>query len=63
MENVKAVRLLRIRYIVGLGLIALLVTGSYLTKQRVIAEQHNFAELINLAGHQSGPYIERHYKV
>jgi len=54
MENVKAVRLLRIRYIVGLGLIALLVTGSYLTKQRVIAEQNNFAELINLAGHQSG---------
>ena len=37
MENVKAVRLLRIRHIVGLGLIALLVTGSYLTKQRVIA--------------------------
>ena len=54
MENVKAVRLLRIRYIVGLGLIALLVSGSYLTKQRVIAEQRNFAELINLAGHQSG---------
>ena len=54
MENVKAVRLLRIRYIVGLGLIALLVTGSYLTKQRIIAQQHNFAELINLAGHQSG---------
>jgi len=54
MKNVKAVRLLRIRYIVGLGLIALLVTGSYLTKQRVIAEQNSFAELINLAGHQSG---------
>jgi signal transduction histidine kinase len=31
-----------------------LVTGSYLTKQRVIAEQNNFAELINLSGHQSG---------
>ena len=54
MENVNAVRLLRVRYMIGLGLIALLVTGSYLTKQRVIAEQNNFAELINLSGHQSG---------
>lgn len=54
MENVNAVRLLRVRYMIGLGLIALLVTGSYLTNQRVIAEQNNFAELINLSGHQSG---------
>ncbi|MDJ0780236.1 MAG: ATP-binding protein [Gammaproteobacteria bacterium] len=54
MEKIKAVRILRFRYLIGLGLIALLVSGSYLTMQRVISEQAHFARLINLAGHQSG---------
>ncbi|MDH3449266.1 MAG: ATP-binding protein [Gammaproteobacteria bacterium] len=54
MEYVKAVRQIRIRYILALGLIALPVTGSYLAMQRVISEQRSFAELVSLAGHQSG---------
>ncbi len=54
MANIKAVRHLRVRYIVGLGLLAFVVTGSYLAKQHVISAQRNFAELINLAEQQSG---------
>lgn len=54
MPNIAAVTSLRIRYIVGLTVIALLVTASYLAMQRIISEQRNFARLVNLAGHQSG---------
>ena len=54
MENINAVRLLRIRYVIGLGLIALLVSGSYLTMQQAISKQRIFADVINLAGHQVG---------
>ncbi|MCP4875071.1 MAG: response regulator [Gammaproteobacteria bacterium] len=54
MENINAVRLLRVRYIVGLSLIALFVTGSYLALQRVNFEQRGFAEVIDLAENQSG---------
>jgi diguanylate cyclase (GGDEF)-like protein len=49
-----AVTSLRLRYIVGLTMIALLVTASYLTMQRIVSEQRNFARIINIAGHQSG---------
>ena len=54
MEKIRAERLLRVRYLIGLGLIALLVTGAYATMSLVLAEQRNFARLINYAGHQSG---------
>ncbi|WP_136810272.1 putative bifunctional diguanylate cyclase/phosphodiesterase [Desulfosediminicola flagellatus] len=50
----KTVRSLRLRYIVGLSVIALLVTASYFTMQRVISDQRNFSSLVNLAGHQAG---------
>jgi diguanylate cyclase (GGDEF)-like protein/PAS domain S-box-containing protein len=49
-----AARSLRIRYIIGLLMIALLVTASYVTMQRIVSEQGDFARIINLAGHQSG---------
>ena len=54
MANIKAVRHLRVRYIVGLGLLALVVTGSFLAKQHAISVQRNISELINLADQQSG---------
>ncbi len=54
MEKQTAVRILRIRYLVGLGLIALLVSASHLTIQQVVAKQRNYASVINLAGHQAG---------
>ncbi|MBW9257152.1 MAG: EAL domain-containing protein [Candidatus Thiodiazotropha sp. (ex. Lucinisca nassula)] len=54
MQNLTAAKSLRIRYIVGLTAIALLVTASFLSMQRVISDQRNFSGLINLAGHQSG---------
>lgn len=50
----KAARLLRVRYILGLSAIALLVTASFLTMQRVVSEQRNYSQLVNLASHQSG---------
>lgn len=50
----KTVRSLRLRYIAGLSVIALLVTASYFTMQRVISDQRNFSSLVNLAGHQAG---------
>lgn len=45
---------LRVRYIIGLSVIALLVTASFFTIQRLVSEQRNFSTLINLAGHQAG---------
>lgn len=50
----RTIRNLRLRYIVGLSVIALLVTASFITMQRVVSEQRGFARLVNLAGHQSG---------
>lgn len=50
----KTARSLRARYLIGLTVIALLVTASFMTMQRVVSEQRNFARLVNLAGHQSG---------
>ncbi len=54
MQTIKAARSIRIRYLVALGLIAALVSGSYLSMQRIIAQQRDFSELIDLAGGQSG---------
>jgi hypothetical protein len=54
MANIKAVRHLRVRYIIGLGLLALVVTGSFLAKQHAISVQRNLSELINLGDQQSG---------
>jgi signal transduction histidine kinase/CheY-like chemotaxis protein len=54
METIEAVRIIRIRYLVALALIALLVTGSYLSMQRIIAQQRNFNQLVSLASHQAG---------
>ncbi len=45
---------LRIRYVIGLSVIALLVTVSFITMQRIVSAQGGFSTLINLAGHQSG---------
>lgn len=45
---------LRFRYLTGLSVIALLVTTSFFTMQRVVSEQRNFSGLVNLAGHQAG---------
>ncbi len=54
MEKQTAVKILRIRYLVGLSLIALLVSASHLTIQQVVAAQRNYAAVVNLAAHQAG---------
>ncbi len=48
------VKNLRVRYIIGLSVIALLITASFITMQHVISAQSNFSSLINLSGHQAG---------
>ncbi|MBL7002746.1 MAG: hypothetical protein ISR69_01795 [Gammaproteobacteria bacterium] len=45
---------LRFRYLLAISLIALLVTGSYISMHKVIEEQKNYSKVINLASHQSG---------
>lgn len=54
MSAPSAAKGLRFRYIIGLSAIALLVTASYITMQRVVSEQDNYATIVNLAGHQAG---------
>ena len=54
MMQSNTIRNLRLRYILGLSVIAFLVTASYITMQRVVSKQRDFAKLINLASHQSG---------
>ncbi|HSL41606.1 MAG TPA: type IV pili methyl-accepting chemotaxis transducer N-terminal domain-containing protein, partial [Desulforhopalus sp.] len=54
MQNNTATKNLRIRYVIGLSAIALLVTASFITMQRVVSEQRHFSSLVNLAGHQAG---------
>ncbi|MDH3858597.1 MAG: ATP-binding protein [Gammaproteobacteria bacterium] len=54
MAKITAARHLRVRYIIGLGLLALVVTGSFLAKQHAISVQHNLSELVKLSGQQSG---------
>jgi|GEM_PF-948349 len=45
---------IRVRYLLGLGIIAVLATASYLTLQQSIEEQAKYARIINLASHQAG---------
>ncbi len=54
MKPIQTVHSLRFRYVVGLSVIAILVTASFITMQKVVSEQRNFSSLVNLAGHQSG---------
>ena len=54
MAKITAARHLRVRYIIGLGLLALVVTGSFLAKQHAISVQHNLSELVKLSDQQSG---------
>ena len=54
MAKITAAKHLRVRYIIGLGLLALVVTGSFLAKQYAISVQHNLSELVKLSGQQSG---------
>ncbi|MFN2356898.1 MAG: type IV pili methyl-accepting chemotaxis transducer N-terminal domain-containing protein, partial [Desulfotignum sp.] len=54
MNHPKAVKNLRLRYIIGLSAIALLVTASFITMQNVVSKQRGFSSLVNLAGHQAG---------
>lgn len=54
MKPIRTVRSLRLRYAIGLSAIAILVTASFFTMQRVVSEQRDFSSLVNLAGHQSG---------
>lgn len=54
MAPFRAVRSLRVRYIIGLSAIAVLVTASFMSMQHVVSAQRNFSQLVNLASHQSG---------
>lgn len=58
MKEFQAVRSLRLRYIVGLSAIALLVTSSWLSLQKVVEEQSAYAHILSIAGHQ-GSKAER----
>ncbi len=48
------VKNIRFRYVIGLSAIALLITASFITMQKVVAEQRDFSTIVNLAGHQAG---------
>ena len=54
MKKYVVVKSLQIRYIFGLGTLALLTTISYFTMQSIVSQQRNFSQLVNLASHQSG---------
>ncbi|MFK5915033.1 MAG: ATP-binding protein [Woeseiaceae bacterium] len=54
MKSYSVVNSLRNRYIFGLGLLAILISVSYMTMQNIVSQQRNFSQLINIAGHQSG---------
>lgn len=45
---------IRFRYTLAIIVIALLVTGSYISIQKVISEQRNYSKIIHLASQQSG---------
>lgn len=53
MVQLKTVRTIRLRYVVGLSIIALLATASYFAMQRVGADRHHLDHLANLAQNQS----------
>lgn len=54
MQSLNTGKNLRFRYIIGLGVIALLVTTSFLTMQHLVSNQREFSSIINFASHQSG---------
>ena len=54
MVNLKIIKSIRLRYLLALGAVALALTASYFTLQRVVSEQRQFSNLVNLAAHQSG---------
>ena len=54
MTHLGTVLNLRFRYVIGLSVIALLVTTSFITMYRIVSDQRNYSTLVNLAGHQSG---------
>lgn len=54
MSGSNTVKKLRLRYVAGFSAIALLVTASFITMQRVVSEQREFASLVNLSSHQAG---------
>lgn len=58
MAEFHAVRSLRLRYILGLSAIALLVTASWMSLQKVVSEQETYNRIINIASHQ-GASAER----
>ncbi len=45
---------IRLRYAFGLSVIAVLITASFITMQKVVSDQRDFSTLVNLAGHQAG---------
>jgi len=54
MDQPNTVRSIRFRYIIGLSAIAILITTSFITMQKVVSEQRDFSSIVNLAGHQAG---------
>ncbi len=54
MVNRKASRSVRVRYIIGLSVIALALTASFFTIRKVVSEQRQFSNLVSLAAHQPG---------
>ena len=55
------VKSLRFRYILGLSVIALLVTGSWLTLRHLVRKQENFAKIVGLSSCQSAPEALREF--
>lgn len=54
MFSPKTAENLRVRYITGLSLIALLITASFITMQQVVHKQRNYSNLVSIAGNQAG---------
>jgi len=54
MKLPRTIKTLRLRYIIGLSLIAILVTSSFITMKHVVSRQGDFSRYINLAGQQTG---------
>jgi len=54
MSDFQTVKNLRFRYLIGLSLIALLVTASWTTLQTVVSREENFSRIVTIASHQRG---------
>ncbi|MGB0747892.1 MAG: sensor domain-containing diguanylate cyclase [Magnetospiraceae bacterium] len=50
----RAVRNLRVRYLIGLSAIAFLITASWYSLQHLIAAQENYSKVVTMAGQQRG---------